>query len=496
MVRNGEFTPKDAKRVLRKYWWVLLVSTVTMGMLGTAATYVLPKKYTSSTMVLVEPPEVPRDVVAPIVQTDLYHDLASMKEQIFSRSALVPIIVKYNLYPEARKTQNQDMDGLVEQLKKAIDVELIQPLQGSSSKQPPGFQVSVTFRDPQIAKQICTDITLNFVERKTHRDADVADNTTKFLTEQLNEAKAKLDAEDAKLAEFQRQHLGSLPDQEQANLNLLTGMNTQLEVITQSISRAQQDKIATESALNTQETLWKATATGQQNPETQEQQLSALQDQLAILMSKYTPEHPDVIKLKAQIEDLQKKLAAEPAPKSTAAQASNHEPPVIQQLRTQVKLDDMKIAELAKRQTQIQDQIRGLQGRIESSPMVEQQIKELTRNHQAALDFYNDLAKKTETSEMGGKLTHQQQSETFRVLDPPSAPQTPSFPNKLYFMGGGFGGGLFLGLAILGLIAYSDKSLHTERDVETTLKLPVLALIPTLDPAVSNSKANGMAKVA
>jgi capsular polysaccharide biosynthesis protein len=89
---------------------------------------------------------------------------------------------------------------------------------------------------------------------------------------------------------------------------------------------------------------------------------------------------------------------------------------------------------------------------------------------------------------VAGDLVKQQQSEQFRVYDPPSLPDKPSFPKKSYFAGGGLGGGFALGLAILYLIAMTDKSMYTERDVEIALKLPVLGLLPTMDVAVRNAQ--------
>ena len=127
-----------------------------------------------------------------------------------------------------------------------------------------------------------------------------------------------------------------------------------------------------------------------------------------------------------------------------------------------------------------------MQARIQASPVVEQGFKELTRNYQTALDFYNELLKKRANSEMATDLEHQQDSEQFRVLDPPSLPEKPSFPNKPVFAGGGLSAGLALGLSIMYLLAFNDKTLYTERDVEICLKVPVLTLIPTLDLAAPN----------
>lgn len=484
MVRNGEMSLSDVKRVLRRYWWILPLSTIFLGALGWAAALVLPKKYTSQTMVLVEQPAVGPDYVKPVITMDLNHRLASMQEQILSRTGLEPIIEKFDLYAKDRGRVH--MDDLVERLRGTVKITPMEPTPGTESRQMPGFYVNVTFSSPRMAQQICTEITsMVLAQNATDRQKQVK-VTTDFLSEQLEEAKKSLDAQDAKLAQFKRQYLGELPEEEQSNLQILMGTNTQLEANTQALSRAQQDKAFTESLLNQQEANWKASQTGQ-NPETVDQQLTSLQNQLADLLSRYTPEHPDVIKVKSQIEELKKQRLAAPKDNGQTAGAappSLSEPPQIQQLRAKLRQDELMISDLTHRQTEIQEQIRVLQGRVQSSPVVEQQFKELTRNYQTALDFYNDLLKKRQSAGVAGDLESEQQSEQFRVYDPPSLPDQPSFPKTTTFVGGGLAGGFGLGLGLLYLIALQDKSLHNERDVEVALRLPVLVSVPALDVAV------------
>ena len=487
MVRNGEMSLSDVKRVLRRFWWILPITTISLGAIGWGATLVLPKKYTSQTMVLVEQPTVGPDYVKPVVTVDLNRRLAAMQEQVLSRTRLQPIIEKFSLYPSDRDRVH--IDELVERLRGAVEIKPMAPTPGTESRQMPGFYVDVTFDSPRTAQQICTEITSMILAQNAEDRQKQVKVTTNFLSQQLEEAKQSLDAQDAKLAQFKRQYLGELPEEEQTNLSILMGMNAQLEANTQALSRAQQDKAFTESVLSQQEANWKASQVGQ-NPETAEQQLNTLQDQLTNLQARYTPEYPDVIKLKNQIEELKKQLAAPKnnGPVDGKSPASTSEPPQIQQLRAKLRQDEINITDLTQRQSQIQEQIRELQGRVQASPMVEQQFKELTRNYQTALDFYNDLLKKRQSAGVAGDLESQQQSEQFRVYDPPSLPDQPSFPKKIVFVGGGLGGGLALGLGILFPIALSDKSLHNERDVELALKLPVLVLVPTLDLAARQAK--------
>lgn len=483
MVRDGQITVREAKRVLRKHWRIPPATVLGCVLSSIVLLQVLPKKYTSQTLVLVEEPTVPSDIVKPVITEDLNRRLASMKEQILSRTRLEPIIEKFGLYRgEARKLTTDEM---VQRLRDSIDVTPMTPLAGTE-KSLPGFSVSVTYKSPQMARRICTEITSLFMEQNAHSLEKQADLTTAFLSDQLNQAKEKLDSQDKKLAQFKRENLGSLPEEEQANLSLLTGMNAQLEAATQALSRAQQDKVFTESMLSQQQLTWEASEKQQagDGPETLQQQLSKDQAQLAILESRYTSEHPDVIKLKSSVEELKKRIAEMPVPTkglSPVEEASKGQTPQDQQLRAKLRQDELSIADLTKHQADIQKQISVLQGRVQASPVVEQQYKEITRNYQTALEFYNDLLKKRENSEMATDLQHQQQGEQFRVLDPPSLPEKPSFPNSKLLLGGGLGAGFALGLGIIYLLALNDQSMNTEADVEFCLKLPVLTVIPEFD---------------
>jgi len=480
MARNGEISINDARRALRRYWWIVPLSTVLFGAVGYVATRVLPPRYTSETKVLVEAPMVSEEYVKPVVSDDFNQRLTSLKAQILSGPHLQTIIEKLNLYPDER--DKAPMSDLVERLKKTVEVELLQPMQGSWGR-PPGFHMSVTFDKPKGAQQICTEITSLFMEQNAQRRMERTQKTTQFMGKELLEAKAKLDEQDEKLAAFKRQYLGSLPEEEQSNLSLLQGLNTQLEAAMQSLNRAQQDKAINETLLSQQEASWRATLSGgPQNPDTMEQQLATLQDQLSQMLLRYTPDYPEVVKLKAQIAALQNRMAADPGTKSPTPSTPTklHEPTQLLQLRTRVQQDDFSIMELTKKQNQIQEQIRVMQARVQASPMVEEKFKDMTRNYQTAQQIYNELLRKQSDSSIAKDLEQERESEVFRVLDPPSYPVAPSFPKFIQFVGGGLGAGFALAIGVLYLLAAFDKAMYSERDVENCLKLPVLVSLPNL----------------
>jgi polysaccharide chain length determinant protein (PEP-CTERM system associated) len=342
-----------------------------------------------------------------------------------------------------------------------------------------------------VAQQICSTVTSMFLEENLRVRQNQAEKTTDFLTKQLEVAKAKLDEQDAKLATFQRAHLGALPDDQDTNLNVLGGLASQLDAATQALSRAQQDKTFAESSLAQQRAAWQATLEGR-NPATYEQQVAALEAQLAVLKSKYTDDHPDVVKMRRDIAAAKRMAEAngeEIAAAETPAKAVA-EPVQLQSLRAQIHQYDQVIQDRTAQQEELHRRIRTYQGRVESSPAIEQEYKALTRDYQSALEFYNALLKQRDLAAMATDLERQQQSEQFRVLDPASYPDRPSFPNRLNFAVGGLAGGLALGLGLAFFLEMQDTSVRSDRDLESLLHLPILAVVPTLKTQSSKSKTN------
>jgi polysaccharide chain length determinant protein (PEP-CTERM system associated) len=480
-----QLTPADYIAMLRRRWVLITALTVVGGPLAYGYSRTLPDRYQSKTLVLVEQPTIPAEIVRPVISSGLSQRLSSMQQQILSRTRLEPMIRQFGLY--AADANRVPIEELVGRLQKTIEVTPIQPMAETRSQDLPGFYVSVTLDNPRTAQAVCTAITSMFIEENLRLRQQDSEDTTQFLAQQLADAKGKLDEQDAALAAFKSRYLGSLPDEEQTNLNLLMGMTTQLDAATQALARAQQDKSFAESMLSQQIAAWQASQTGH-NPQTFEQQLIALQTQLASLQARYTDDYPDVIKVKNDIAALKKRMAESDAPPMTEdAQNSAHaaEPQQIQVLRSQIHQQEQVISEKAREQGQIQRQIKVYQERVQSSPAVEQQYKELTRGYQTALDSYNDLQKKRDQSAIATNLERRQQGEQFRVLDPANLPNKPTFPDRRLFAMGGFGGGLALGLGIAFLLELKDTSLRSERDVEAILRVPMLVMIPEIEPLSS-----------
>jgi polysaccharide chain length determinant protein (PEP-CTERM system associated) len=473
MLGHRPLTFDDYVAIAKRQWWLLAIPAILGPIVALAITFVVTPRFVSQTLVLVEQQTVPDDYVKSVVSEDLSGRLSSMQEQILSRSRLEPIIARYNLYASGKSV----MDDRVASARKDITVKLIQ----SNNRGLPGFFISFQASDPRIAQLVCGEITSLFVSQNLHSREQSAQDTTDFIREQLDAAKRSLDEQDAKLAAFQRQYFGKLPGEETSNVNMLASLNIQLDAATQSLSRMEQDKSYNEMML-AQQGRAVISPDGQKvmAPQAEQLQLQQLEAQEAELKTRYTSDYPDVVAVKRKIQNLRKDMAAGSSAagdSSTGSMVGPVESAGTQQLRAQIHAQEQGIAMKKREEAQIQAQIRVYQERIQSSPGVQEQYKELTRDYQTAQKFYDDLLGKMNQSRMATDLERRQQGEQFRVVDQPNLPEQPTFPKRPVFLGGGLFGGIALGLLVVGLLEYRDTTVRSELDLLAFTNLPTLAVI-------------------
>lgn len=462
----------DYGAILKRRALWLIIPAIVLSVAALGVSFTLSPKFISQTLVLIEGQKVPDDYVKPVVSSDLDERLGTMKEQILSRSRIQPIIERFNLYPGAK------MDERLEAVRKNIDIKPIRSEIGRAAGLP-GFYILFTAGDPRTAQQVCSEITSLFIGENLRAREQSAQGTTDFLESQLTEAKANLDAQDAKLAEFQRKYIGKLPGQQAPNLDMLTSLNTQLQASTQQLARMEQDRAYQESLLSQQQQIRESFGGAEPKavPDDRQGQLAALEAEQADLTARYTPDYPDVIAVKRKIADLKAQIKKPAATTGSGTSAKLPDSIGVQQLRAAIQASDAGINAKRAEQQQIQNNIKLYQDRISSSPLVEEEYKELTRDNQSAQKFYDDLLAKKKQSEMAASLERRQQGEQFSVIDAASLPDSPSFPKRGYFAAGGFVLGLLLGGVISALLEYRNTAIRTEDDVYAFLRLNTLGVI-------------------
>lgn len=479
MLGHRALTVEDYVSILRRRAWIIAIPVLFLPILAYGLTFLIAPQYLSQTLILIEGQKIPDNYVKPVVSSSLDDRLASMKEQIYSRSRIEPIIDKYNLY----STSQLSMDDRIEKARKSIDIKPITS-EVAHSGGLPGFFVAFKADDPHTAQLVCGEITSLFVGENLKGRQESAEGTVNFIKSQVDDAKRNLDDQDAKLAAFEGKYIGRLPDQDSPNLNMLQTLNTQLEAATQALSRMEQDKTYQESLMAQQVQANQpasSSAAGGGSPSAQQVELQNLLSQESTLAGQYTAEYPDLITVRRKIADLRRQIArsaATPAPAATNPTApSKYDSAATQQLRAQLQATNVGIDAKRKEQAQIQAAIRTYQDRIQSSPMVEQQYKQLTRDHETAQKIYDDLQMKMNQAKQATDLEKRQEGEQFHVMDEPNLPDAPFSPRRGAFVIAGLAVGLAFGLLIVAAVEYRDKTLRSERDVWAFTQLPTLAII-------------------
>lgn len=492
MIPNKQYTPEDIVRIAwRRKWWaivpVVLVASATV-------LYVrrLPNVYRSDTLILVVPQRVPTDYVRSTNTVRIEDRLQTISQQIMSRTRLERIIQDFNLYPEARRTAI--MEDIVERMRG--DVGGVQIVRGDA------FRVGFTSNDPRLAMKVAERLASLFIEENLRDREVLAEGTNQFLEAQVEEARRRLVENEKKLEEYRRLYGAELPTQLEANVQALHNVQTQIQSLVDSASRDRDRRLLVERAIVEADAADAAapsaaaaappppapatTENGIPAGGTAADRLRAAEEVRKQMALRLAPEHPDYIRMKRIVADLQKKadeealeapVSAPNAPMSAAEAARRR-----RRAELNAELENID-RQLAARQTE-EKRLRGVaaeyQARIEATPRHESEMLELTRDYGTLQGMYRNMLGKKEDSKVSANLERRQIGEQFKILDPARVPERPSSPNRSRLHAIGLGAGVALGLALAALIEYLDKTLKSEADITAALNLMVLAVVPIL----------------
>jgi polysaccharide biosynthesis transport protein len=455
------------------------------------SSWVLPARYKSGTLILVEQPTMPKDYVTPNINDDLQERLQSITQQILSRTRLLNIIDQLNLY--AGEHAALSPDEKVERMRKDIEIELVHDTQQRVT----AFNVYYSAHDPHVAQQVTGELTNLFINENLEVRQKQSEDTTKFLESQLETARQNLEAQEAKIREFKGQHVAELPTQLASNLQILGGVQSQLQTEEDALNAAKQQHVYLETLLNQYRSLQGSSKSPEGTPmalSAIDQELDKLKSDLADLSSHYTERHPDVRKLKDQIAktekmrdqllvDLKTRNGSQADGDSTAAgrdSADLSQASPMAQLQSQMQANQIEIKNREQAIAGLETKVNDYQARLNQEPVREQQLADLTRGYDQSKANYDELLKKKNESAMATSMELLQQGERFRIIDPPSLPLKPEFPNRLKFCGIGLAVGLALGVGVVGAFEMQDDRLYREKELKELLPVHVISEIPVI----------------
>lgn len=475
---------------MRRRWW-LLATTCAIAVATIGGSFLLPNRYTSEATILAVQQQVPERYVTPNSSYSVRQALESLTQAVLSRSRLLPMITEFGLYPGQR--QRLGPEGLVQLMRKNIQIEPIQ--KDPNSRDINAFKISFTAPSAAVAQRITSRLTSLFIDENLKLQEQQDTGTTTFLKEQLAGAQSDLSQQESRLRNFRMQYLGELPEQQQGNLAILSGLHMQLQNTMGEISRAQEQRVYLTSLIDQYKSLSAATGSPVLGAPvasplvTAEEELSHLQSKRAALSAQYTAEYPGVQEINDEIAQQKALIARLRTAKQVPAQGGQTavqsgpqlaESGSVAQLNSQLEANRVEMANLTRRQKALQDQVAHYEQRLNLTPVREQQLSDIMRNYDLSKKNYADLLSKVNQSELATSLEQRQQGQQFRVVDPASLPEKPSSPNRIKIALGGLAAGLLFGAALSFLIDSMHRAFYSEKDLSEQFKFPLVVGLPAL----------------
>ena len=474
---------------LRKRWFVIIPLCLAMSV-GLILSIKTPKLYEAKTLILVEPQQVPGEVVKPIISQGGGSRISTASQQIMSRSNIEKIIQNFSLFP-GTQDQIAFLEDKVEIVKKAITIQVTKTSSGGGEEV---FTIAYKNNDPHKAMRVANSLASNFIEENLQSREEKAVGTTDFLEVELEGMRNRLEQLDSLLRDYRKRNMGELPEQLDANLRILESLGKQLDDRKERLRSERGRLIVFENEIDQlrrdldKDRGKQAGGARVTDPQVDRAtpSLPQLYDQLAGMRADYTEMHPDVIRLKKKIEDMEMELnrrsSVKPVEPEATLTQNGIESVASRQLadknrqRMSIQTD---ISNLQQDVNKIEREIREYQQRIERTPKREEEFRALKRDYENLQGTYDSVLKRKLEADMSVNLEKKKKGEQFKVLDYARVPEKPVSPNLRNFFVISLAAGLGVGFGILFLFDMLNASVQSKDEMEM-LGVPVLVTIPRI----------------
>jgi len=504
---------------------VLIAGTVFI--LGLITAFVWPPTYASSATILIEEQEIPSELVQSTVTSYASERIQVISQRVMTRTNLLEIMDKYGLYRKER--QRATTEEVLEDMRDDINLEMINadvmdPRTGRPTAATIAFTVGFEGEDPQLVQKVANEITTLYLNENLRTRTEKAEETTSFLTEESKRLGVEISRLETVLAEFKEKHANELPELKDLNTQALDRTERDISDIDTQIRTLEERKIYLEGQLDTLdpygstsgqvmspaarlqqlrteyiayasryspnhpdvvsrkreiEALEKETGIGESTSE-KRSRLEALRKELVVAKKTYTDEHPDVKSLKRQIASLEEELR-NPSPAAVTKPApANPDNPAYITLKAQAEAADSEIRSLKIKRAELSDKLTDYEQRLQKTPQVEREYRGLVRDFENSSQRYQEIKSKQMTAEVAQAMEKERKGEKFTLIDPPILPEEPISPNRPAIIFLSLVLALGAGIGSAAAAESMDSAVRGAKGVISILNTAPLAVIPYL----------------
>lgn len=518
--------------VIRRRKYHFLISMAIVFSIAVALAFLLPSVYRSTATILIEEQEIPPDLVRSTVTSYAAERIERIAQEILQQDNLLLIAERYNLYPEYRESGL--LQPISSEMKKNIKKELVSaevrdPKYGRSTQATIAFTLSYDSNDPEVAQKVANELTDLFLQANSKARIKSAEETTAFLSAEARELNHEISQIEAEIAEFKAANADYLPELSPLNLQFMTRTENEINDLESRIQAQEERKIALQGNLAQVDPYQGLVASTGQRILTPSEQLKAKKVEFLRLSSIYSPEHPDIIKLRSEVETLEKTVGATDSTKEQFEQLallrsqlvekkekySKDHPDVIQleksihnlkqaiqarsrlgvlpsntappdnpayiNLQTQLLAIDSNIRAMVNQRTELKKKLAIYENRLARTPQIEKEYRTLLRDYEELKERYRDVKNKVMQAKIAQSLEEKGKGEHFSVIEPAGFPNEPIKPNRLGILLLGTVLAMGAGVAVAFVAEFLDSSIYREKQMLNILGEPPLAIIPRME---------------
>jgi polysaccharide chain length determinant protein (PEP-CTERM system associated) len=449
----------------------LIVSVfVVVSLLALYLTTILPPIYRSSMLIIVTPQRVPTSFVTSTVTIDLQQRMQSIVREVLSRTQLEKIVQEFDLYASDTGLTLEDRIG---RLHNAVGIKF---------HQSDVFELMYDSKDPGKAKQVTDRLGSLFIEKNLYVREQQAEGTRSFINAEKERLRKELEEQETVVNQYKAASRYELPDQLDTNLRSLEQFRRELEAHNLRLAALQERKDVLQRQTVESDILGidllGGSVLGAEVSGTENVQVQMKKKELDSLLQRYSSKHPDVVRLKKEIEAFEAEnrdtSSSKPA-NSTKASSVN---PLKQVLQTQLTDIDAEIQTLRSQGERIRSQIGVFQARVDNTPIRAIELSKISRGYEITLRKYQDLLAKSLESELSENMEKKLKGEQFKIRDPANFPVKPVRPNPQRIILFGLLFGLAGGVALAFALDTLDTSFKRSDEISACVNVPLLATLP------------------
>ncbi|NOY52567.1 MAG: hypothetical protein GXP58_02985 [Deltaproteobacteria bacterium] len=437
-----------------------------------------PKVYESTTVIRAQK-EQPNPIgTGKLVREDPRSNLKTLEEMILSRTSLNRAIKEMKLDGDIASVEQRER--LLMSVRKRVKIRSI----GAGL-----FSIAFQDHDPEGAMRFTQTLSSIFIEESLALKRNEAYSSVGFIKKQKDLYKKKLQASEEALRKFKLAHIDEMPGKENASLVQLQRLRDTLASTSLELQEDIQKKELIAKQLSGEKPMVVSMMSG--GATSTVDKIKVLQFQLSQLLANYTEKHPDVIRIRSEIEKL-KKEGSVPGAKSGPGLPRSDEfttlNPLHQKLKENLNNIEISIGTLKHKEQILKGEIRELEKKVRSIPNREKELVGLQRDYNVNEKIYQMLLMKLQEARISKALEVNQGGTRFEVVDPPNLPVFPVKPNLLHFLLAGLALGCAAGAGSIFLKDYFNSSTWGVREAEEVFGLPVLAAVPVIETEESLRK--------